>query len=114
MAKCFFKKIGGSGSSLKSAHGTFATDATNSTSVNLGFKPKYLAIRPASGTSVTLIMTYNENYSQTTFKSATSTAYSANTALGGSANGRLYSINNNGFTVNKLSGVNSFDYFAIG
>ena len=113
MAHCFLKKVGGGSSKLKSASGTYQLSNSANVSVDLGFKPKFLAIR---GTATTITMIYNKNYSSSTFKYATSGNYSSNQNLNTSTAYRLKSIDNNGFTVNKGSSSTNytFYYFAIG
>lgn len=113
MAKCQFFKSG-SGGGQKVVNGTFSTQTSGSYSVNLGFKPKYLAIQAAAGSSATNMQIYNVDYSTTLFIYATSSAYSQDKAFGSSTSGVLYSIDNNGFTMNKSGSVVSLEYMAIG
>lgn len=113
MAKCQFFRSG-NGGGQKVANGTFSTQTSGSYSINIGFKPKYLAIQAAAGSSATDIQIYDEDYSTTLFIYATSSAYSQDKTFGSSTTGVLYSIDNNGFTMNKSGSVVSLEYMAIG
>ena len=89
------------------ASGTFTSSNVDSTTINLGFKPKYLCIMlSASATSNTLKI-YNEDMQTTKFLANTTW-----TNLGGTGNANIYSINDNGFTVNKDSSARAWTWFA--
>lgn len=102
------------GASAKYAKGTFSTQTGSAYSINLGFKPKYLAISRSAGSTASGMNIYNEDYSTTVFRYATGSIYATDVALGGSASGRLKSINSDGFTMNTSASVTNMDYFAIG
>lgn len=94
--------------------GSFSWSSSAQTTVNVGFKPKYLCIRGQS-TSPTMII-YNEDAASgtTQFLHANGNNTVTTRNLGTSTGQYLYSINSNGFTVNKTgSGVTGY-YFAIG
>ena len=109
MAHCFLKKNGASIGSGKYAHGTFTTSTSATTKVTLGFKPKSLAIRISAN-----MQFYDESVSTTSFKFATNNVYLTNTNLGNTTTGRLQSVDNDGFTVNKSGGVVTGYYSAVG
>ena len=100
----------GGGEYGPSASGTFSTQTGSEYSINLGFKPKYLAISRSNGSSSTGITIYNENYSTTAFRYANGNTYAADVNLGGSTGGQLKSIDSDGFTMNPSSSINNFDY----
>ena len=80
--------------------------------IDVGFKPNYLLFQ--ANTLVDNISYYNSDVSTTTFQYAerSTTAHTEN--LGNTTNGRLKSINSNGFTVNKTgSGDLQLYYFAF-
>ena len=99
-----------------SASGTYQVSTTESTSIDIGFKPKYLAIQAAANEANTSMIIYSEDFSTTTYKYATSGLAAQNRTIGdGPDGGRLVSIDDNGFTVYKNSGAASvFTYFALG
>lgn len=106
------KNAGGYGAS---ASGEYEVSTTENISIDIGFKPKYLAIQAASGGTTTVIMIYNEDFSTATYKYASGSAYAANRNLNTDTTGaRLYSINENGFTVCPATSVVAFSYFAVG
>lgn len=105
------------GSSQKVAVGTFTTSTSSKTTVNIGFKPKYLCVRlySTSNTSPYTDYIYDERYSTTAYHLTGTSTTLTNKPLGESNNYRLYSINDDGFTVNAVaSGYTRAAYFAIG
>lgn len=104
----------GGGEYGPSASGTFSTQTDSEYSINLGFKPKYLAIARSAGSTASGMTIYNEYYSTTVFRYATGSKYATDVALGGSNSGQLKSINSDGFTMNASASVVNMDYFAIG
>lgn len=106
------KNVGGYGAS---ASGEYEVSTTEQTTIDIGFKPKYLAIQAAPGGTTSVMMIYNEDFSTTTYKYATSSSYAQNRNLNTDTTGsRLYSINENGFTVCPTTTVIAFSYFAVG
>lgn len=101
----------GLNSGSKKARGTFTTSTSAKVKVTLGFRPKYIGI--LSPTS-SIIMIYDERVSTSQFIRATSSYYSAFQNLGNTSNGRLYSIADDGFTINAHSSAQIFNYVAIG
>ena len=99
----------------KVAVGNFNYSSSSKVSINIGFKPKYLCIRAAANeTSVGTAYIYDERFSTTNMLRTSTGAYLQSAALGGSTDGRLYSINSDGFTMNKVSTSLLGSYFAIG
>ena len=101
----------------KVASGCVTLSTSGMTKVVTGFKPKYLALTQGRTNTVsgnTLMMVYNENYSTTKFKFSSASVYSSDVSLGGSTGNRLYSIDNDGFTITKSGDGRAEDYFAIG
>lgn len=109
MAKCFFKKSGVSGGSANYAHGTFTSSASTTTKVTLGFKPKSLAVMIVNNMNF-----YDESVSTTQFKFSTPTVYLTSVNLGNTTSGRLSTVDNDGFTVNKTSSAFTCYYHAVG
>lgn len=98
-----------------SASGTYETSPDENTTIDIGFKPKFLAIQAAPGGAATGMMIYSEEFSTTTYKLASSSAYAQDRNLNtDTSGGRLYSINENGFTVCLAASGAAFSYFAIG
>lgn len=98
-----------------SANGTYETSTTENITIDIGFKPKFLAIQAAPGGTTAVMMIYSEEFSSATYKYATSGAYAQDRNLNtDTAGARLYSINENGFTICPATSVIAFSYFAIG
>lgn len=98
-----------------SASGTYETSTTENITIDIGFKPKFLAIQAAPGAATMVMMIYSEDFSADTYKYATGGAYAQNRNLNtDTAGARLYSINENGFTVCPATTVVAFSYFALG
>ena len=96
------------------AYGTFSL-GTSRTTVEIGFKAKYLTVLVGDGPSA--ISTYNADLSTTKARySGASTETTTYTMSSDSTNYRLHSVTDTGFTVNKrASGVTSKGYYyAIG
>lgn len=105
---------GGGGSSTPCAAGTFEL-GTSRTTVEIGFKAKYLTVMVGNGPSA--ISTYNADVSTTQAKySGASTSTTTYTMSSDSTNYRLHEVTDTGFTVNKrASNVSSQGYYyAIG
>lgn len=113
MAKCQFFRSGGGGGE-KVANGTWTQSTTDRTKITLGFKPKYLAIQASAGSSSTNMIVYNIDVSPTSFKFASQGTYATDLNFGSSTGSTLYSIDNDGFTMNKSSSAISLEYMAIG
>lgn len=92
--------------------GTATASSSVNTKVTLGFKPKYLCVLNASALNARNIV-YDETISTTNFAMSTSSSNCAITALGTTSSYRLYSIDNDGFTLTKWNN-NTIHYFAIG
>lgn len=96
----------------RSASGTYTSSTSDKTTINLGFRPRYLCI---VGThSGGQMMIYDERISDSTFRFAGTSTYAQSRNLGASTNYNLYSIDSTGFTVNKTTTSYTYDYFAIG
>lgn len=105
-------------STLKFAKGTF-TPASSAVSVNIGFKPKYLAVivNKSNGSSLGVAYIYNEDVSTGTYIHAATDVYAVVRNLNTTTNYNLKSIDNDGFTVNPYvnsSWIGPATYFAIG
>lgn len=98
---------------VKVKTGTFYGGKNGRVNVNIGFKPKFLAIL-TSNTSSSAMIIYNEELSTTQFHYAGASTYASMKNLGTSSNYFLYSINDDGFTMNKYSTASDSYYFAIG
>jgi len=108
-------RTGGGGAKVKT--GTFTTSTSATTSVNCGFKPKYLAIevdgQTSSGTHMLWI--YNADTSTSYSYYASASVYPSTRSLPSTANNTLASIDSNGFTFNLTSSrARTARYFAIG
>lgn len=89
--------------------GQFTSSTTTATTIVLGFKPKYLCIMLAASATSNTLKIYNENMQTTKFLANTTW-----TALGGTGTANIYSINDDGFTVNKDSSARAWQWFAVG
>lgn len=100
------------GGSEKVASGTAATSSSSSTTITLGFKPKYIAT--VLGTASTASMNiYNEDLSSTTAKYAGSSTYASRYTIGNTTSYRITAINDDGFVMGTTNG-NDLYYFAVG
>lgn len=116
-----FQKCSGGGG-RKVATGTFVNSSANQVKVTLGFKPKYLAIWTYGSNSLTYSAVYNEDVSSS--KQIIGSISSSSTAstvdnipyTASTSRVRIVSIDNDGFTLNKISSYNGTEghYFAIG
>lgn len=98
----------------RTASGTFELN-TSATTVDIGFKPKYLTVIAGSGPSA--ISTYNADISETQARySGSSTSTTTYTMASSTDNYRLKEVLDTGFTVNgRASSVTSTAYYyAIG
>lgn len=105
-------------STLKFAKGTFIP-SSSAVSVNIGFKPKYLAVTAykTNGSTLGVTYIYNEDISTGTYIHGASDVYSVVRSLNTTTNYNLKSINNDGFTVNPYPTADwrgTAVYFAIG
>ena len=89
------------------ASGTFMSSNVDSTSISLGFKPKKLCVQLAASSTSTDHRIYDEDIRSTGFLAGTSWKN-----LGTTTNNYIYSINDDGFTVNKDSSVRKWSYYA--
>lgn len=105
----------------KVASGTFKLSTSAQTTLDLGFEPIFFCAyyRPSQNNNVRVEFLYDKDYSTTNFLYVD---YSGPVVLGGrnfgtSTNTQIYSINNNGVTMNKGDSTTSaydWHYFAIG
>lgn len=109
MAHCFLKKNSVSTGTGKYAHGSFTTSTSSNTKITLGFKPKTLALMIVNNLNY-----YDETISTTQYKLATPSVNMTNINLGNTTVGRLTSIDDDGFTINKYSSALTCYYHAIG
>lgn len=89
--------------------GQFTASTSSQTTVVLGFKPKYLCIMLVATSTSTTHKIYNQNMYTDKFLANTTW-----TALGGTGTANIYSINDDGFTVNKDSSARAWQWFAVG
>lgn len=113
MAQCMLLRSGGGGGE-KVANGTWKQSTTSRTKITLGFKPKYLAIQASAGSSASNMIVYNIDVSPTSFKFASQGTYATDLNFNSSTTGVLYSIDNDGFTMNKSDSAIALEYMAIG
>ena len=91
--------------------GTFTNNTSAQTTVNCGFKPKYLAV---TFSDPDLMWIYDERVSTTQYNLAGNQTYKTARNLGTTNANNLYSIDSTGFTTNKQSKAGTGYYFAIG
>lgn len=103
-----------SGGGTKTATGTFSTSTSTQTTMNIGFKPKQLTVLVFEGNTKRAIHSYNADVSTSNYSVAGNATYLGTANLNTTTSGRIYSINDNGFTMNKSSYVGTCYYFAIG
>lgn len=97
--------------------GTFTTSTSGTTTVNCGFKPKYLAIEidGTSSSATHMLWIYNEDTSSSSAYYASASVYPSTRSLPSTANNTLASIDSTGFTFNLTSSrARTARYFAIG
>jgi ribosomal protein L30E len=101
--------------------GTFTGSTSTTTKVTCGFKPKYICYAYNGSTNVKDMIIYNADMSTTTtigaYKTSSSSQGVGQYNIGASTNNTVYSIDSDGFTVQKMSsnfGGVPFHYFAIG
>lgn len=113
-----YEVIRNGNSTLKFAKGTFTT-SSSAVSVNIGFKPKYLAVTTykSNGSTLGVAYIYNEDISTGTYMHAASDVSAVVRNLNTTTNYNLKSINYDGFTINPYSSSDwrgTAVYFAIG
>lgn len=101
-----------SGGSEKVASGTVATSSSSSTTITLGFKPKYIATVLGTASNATMNI-YNEDLSSTTAKYAGSSTYSSRYTIGNTTPYRITQITDTGFVMGTSNGSDLY-YFAVG
>lgn len=104
------------GGTAQVAVGTFSFSTTNRTTINLGFKPKQLFIRATDSTQKAYTMNmYDERYSTTKRMAGGTSSYLNWANLAPTTTSNLYSIDDNGFTVNAGNSSATIGYyFAVG
>ena len=109
----YFRAAIGGGGGAQVRKGSSNYSGTSEVTVNLGFKPKYLAI--CSGNTTNRFMNiYDADVSTTQFMRAYGNGYGSWVNIG-TTNYAIKSITNTGFSVVGYSNVTApFDYFAIG
>lgn len=115
----FYRASIGGGGSQNVKIGTFTPQASQFSVTGVGFKPKYLAIYVArtTATSMGCMYIYDEDFSTTKYMMASGDGTGALRDFGLSNNYRLYSIDNDGFTLTGFSTASwrgTGYYFAIG
>lgn len=88
--------------------GTFST--TSQTKVVCGFKPKQVLLFRDNNA----LAMYDERYATTKVKYGTPSAYLQDQNLGVTTNGRITSIDDDGFTFNKDASAYPYLWFALG
>ena len=88
---------------MQAAYGEVTITASATTSVNVGFQPKKLAYSCVNSSSeMKRIIVYDSSVSTTKFMLA-ETFYPIGTSTSNNMSSCLYSIDSNGFTINKMS-----------
>lgn len=108
------KSTGETPTGANTSYGTFTLN-TSRTTVEIGFKARYLTVMVGSGQSA--ISTYNADLSTTQARySGASTSTTTYTMSSDSTNYRLHSVTDTGFTINgRASSVTGVGYYyAIG
>ena len=93
----------------KTASGIQVMSTTGQTKITCGFKPNYIMAYATNTTSLGLF--YNKDIS-TTKSRALNSGGNADYNLGTSTASVLYSVDNDGFTVNKASSARTYYWFA--
>lgn len=106
-------KYSGRSSAPTAVSGVAILSTSTTTKITLGFKPSYVALCGATRNAP--ISVYNKDVSTTSYFSSSS-SYAASYNLPSSEVGRFYTIDDDGFTVNKASAstTTALYYFAIG
>ena len=105
-----FYRVGLGGGGGRTATGTFNYDSTREVTINLGFKPKYIALC----SSGQIVNVYNSDISTTRFLRGYGSSYPSWQNIGTTPYG-IKSITNTGFSVVGTSGSSAqIYYFAIG
>lgn len=110
MAKCQFFRSGVINLS-ECAHTSRNGDASNQIKITLGFKPKAFSMFNDRGH----IYIYDDAISTTQYRFAGTSVYASTKNLGGSDTNQIYSIDNDGVTLNKTTAsTNVLYYSAVG
>ena len=108
MAHCMLFK---SGTISECAHSTQNGDNVNRIKVTLGFKPKAFSMFNDRG----YIYIYDDAISTTQYRFAGTSVYASTKNLGNSETNQIYSIDNDGVTLNKTTAsTNVLYYSAVG
>lgn len=115
----FYRTSIGGGGGQQVKIGTFTPQSSRFSVTGVGFKPKYLAIYTARTTPTNpgILYIYNQDFSQTQFAFGAGDSNAVLGNLGTNSNYRLYSIDNDGFTINgyyTASWRGTGYYFAVG
>ena len=96
--------------------GTFTASTSTTTTVDIGFKPKYLMVMNLNSSNTGGTNVYDEDaLGANKILSATTQVYVTNRSLPSTTLNTIASISNTGFTYNKVSsGYTTGYYFAIG
>lgn len=106
--------IDANGNRMKVAIGDSDYGNTQSLTVNIGFKPKILAVTVQSS-NYKAINYYDENISTSSYRFGSGTTYYQDRNMGVTYDNGINSINSNGFTLNKSSSATMvIHYVAIG
>ena len=108
MAHCMLFK---SGTISECAHSSQNGDNVNQIKITLGFKPKAFSMFNDRGH----IYIYDDTISTTQYQFAGTNSYSTAINLGGTNTNQIYSIDNDGVTLNKTTlSTNVLYYSAVG
>ena len=111
MAKCQFFRSSGVINLNEFAHSSRNGDNVNQIKITLGFKPKAFSMFNNRGH----IYIYDDAVSTTQYQFAGTNAYVSTQNLGQTTTNQIYSIDNDGVTLNKTSAsTNVLYYSAVG
>lgn len=111
MAKCQFLRSSGVINLNECAHSSRNGDASNQIKITLGFKPKAFSMFNNDGH----LYIYDDAISTTQYRASGASAYATTVNLGTSNTSRIYSIDNDGVTLNKTTAsTNVLYYSAVG
>ena len=98
----------------KAGSATLSTSTT--TTITLGFTPKYICYRVANNSNPYVLACYDERFSTTKYLAGTTAGSVTQVSVGTTNAFGLASISSTGFTVNKAasSATTSLQYFAMG
>lgn len=100
----------------KVATGYIAGSTSSTTTVNCGFKPKYICVENKSTGNNFAVSIYDETVSTTQIRQASNSSYVGKVTLPSTTTNGFNSVTDTGFILNKISSSSwpGYYYFAIG